>query len=196
MKDALQEIAAVMSRPAPMASSQQVGAFKALFVTAGTVGIVGAWAFQPLQRFADPALLFAGAFIAVQGILAANFVKEGRTQVAYLWLTALPLIIAAIFFYLAGASAVRSSKWNDRRCLRIQNAMLRPTANSRSDLADVFTALGCRPQGVEPVDPNFKPRFRTDPPPDMGRGLRHERYVEDALAREVVLNAVEPPRAK
>lgn len=95
------------------------------------------------------------------------------------------LTVAAIFLLIAGIDAGSKSDWNDRRCLRIQNAMLRPTSSTRDDLADVFTAMQCRPQGGAP-----KPIYTVGKGemPDDERLAAQAAYEERALANEVHLN--------
>ncbi len=101
---------------------------------------------QPLMRFANPShLAFAGvAFGLGLGLSYLCLLVEHEG-----WLWAIASICGAagvVGFGVQFASAARDSRANDQRCQAIQSDMLsaRP---QRSDGADLFAALGCRPQG-------------------------------------------------
>lgn len=150
-----------------------------------SIAAVSAYVFQPIEKFANYRLLFVGGQLVVFMLIAAMMFRLRRGPVIQLYGAIVMLTVAAIFLLFAGIDAGSKSDWNDRRCLRIQDAMLRPTSSTRNDLADVFAAMQCRPQGGAP-----KPIYKVGrgEMPDAERLVAQQAYEERALASEVDLN--------
>ena len=147
------------------------------------VGAVAAFAFSPLQPFVDRNLLFMGAMLIAMGLIPALVLPQRETPRFALWLTLVPIAAGGVVLFVAGDKAMIASDWNDRRCERIQKAMLAPSKRVRSDLADVFTAMHCRPLGRAPRDPSYVIR-RNRPPTDV-EIAQHERFERRELDAEV-----------
>lgn len=121
-------------------------------ISAGVVpaAAVLAFAAQPILRFADPFLLLMfGIVVAASAAMlaAARLVTPDRPRRMVFW-----SFMAAPFVTLVAVAADAGDKsdWNDRRCLRIETAMLGAVTDARDDLPDLFQALGCRPQREAP----------------------------------------------
>jgi hypothetical protein len=177
-----------MTQPLKPAPRRQVALFDAAMVTATSIALVAAYVFQPVQRFASYGLLFLGGLLIAMALVPRMVIPRHRMSTAGLWTIGTPLVLAGAVLFLAGQAALHRSDWNDRRCMRLQRAMLHPTPTTRTDLPDVFTALGCRPQGDAPVDLNYEPR--RDRPPTRQAAEAHMRFEQRALEDEVQLNAV------
>lgn len=163
------------------------------------IGAVGAWAFSPIIRFANPSALLAGSVFIVIGLLTNTIIPWHRNDVPVTALSAplFPIILGAIFLYAGAQEAIRKSQWNDRRCLKIQLALMQPKSGMRTDLADLFTALGCRTQGGPPADPNYVPPSRYGPPPNLAAEQQHGRFLDAALENEVsVMEPLPEPGSK
>lgn len=125
---------------------------------ASTGGIVGAglalgWCWSPLLRYANPLGLFATGLTLAVFIIEVwdRAVVEDRSKPvkrrSYFVLACL-----ALFGFLTGMQALYAAQGADKQCAIIQAAMMggkdaksNGRAN-RSDPADVYQALGCRPQ--------------------------------------------------
>lgn len=147
------------------------------------VGAVAAFAFSPLQPFVDRNLLFMGAMLIAMGLIPALVLPQREIPRFALWLTLAPIAAGGAVLFAAGDKAIIASDWNDRRCGRIQKAMLAPSNRMRSDLADVFTAMHCRPLGQAPRDPSY--RIRRDQPPTDIEIARHQQFERRELEAEV-----------
>lgn len=159
-----------------MATTGDRAALERSIVGLAAVGAVAAFAFSPLQPFVDRNLLFLGAMLIVMGLIPAMVSPKRDIPRFALWLTLVPIAFGAVALFVAGDRAMLASDWNDRRCNRIQKAMLAPTKGVRADLADVFTAMHCRPLG--------------EPPRDLGYGLEKDRLsADDELRRRNELEA-------
>lgn len=174
------------SSPEP-ASPELVAAFDRAVVGLASIAAIAAYTFQPVQRFADNEGFFLGGMFLIMGLLP-TIVRRGAPPRFVLWFNALFIVFAGLMLFKVGDAAVARSEWNDRRCLRIQKAMLRPTTATRDDLPDLFTALGCRPQEGEPFDPGKKYRAAPNGPPPTETAIRaHAEFLDRALANEVAL---------
>lgn len=172
-----------------MASPSAIAHKESILTGLVVVGAVFAWAISPIQRYADPGLLFFGGFFVAIGLLLNAVLPWGKGKVA-LTLFAMPfasIAIGALVLYGMGMDAARKSRWGDKRCMIVQRAMLHPTSKTRSDIADVFTALGCRPQGGEPEGPNG---LYVKGTPTLTKEEAEKRRVvmDSALANEVSVN--------
>lgn len=158
-----------------------------------SIAAVGAFVFQSVERFADREHLFLGGMFTIFALLAVMSFRIGRGPVIQLWGSMFMLAFAAFLLFLMGSDAVRRSDWNDRRCLRIQEAMLHPGPKTRTDLADVFTALQCRPQGFGPT---VTKRTDGSGKTEALRQAENERARQRAVQQEVAIDVYEAkPRA-
>lgn len=172
------------------ATPADLARFDAGLVGLAAVAAIAAFVFQPVQRFVAPEQLFLGGMFLIMGLLPATvFRKRGMPQVV-LWGVAGVMAFGAFVLFLAANDAVDQSNWNDQRCIRIQTAMLHPTGRTRPDLPDLFTALGCRPQGTAPRDPAWKEVGPGGPPPTREASDAHERFMRQTADAEVELNSV------
>lgn len=153
-----------------------------------SIAAVGAFVFQSVERFADREDLFLGGMFTIFALLAVMSFRIARGPVIQLWGSMLMLAFAAFLLFLTGSDAVRRSDWNDRRCYRIQAAMLQPGPKTRTDLADVFTALQCRPQGLGPA---VAERSDGNEKTEAQRKAENERASRQALEQEVAVDAYE-----
>jgi hypothetical protein len=121
-------------------------------------GVIGAgialgWCWSPLLRYANPLGLFATGLTLAVFIVEVwdRAVVEDRSKPvkpkSYFVLACL-----AVSGFLTGTEALYAAQGADRRCATIQAAMLGGKDDksnggaNRSDPADVYQALGCRPQ--------------------------------------------------
>lgn len=107
--------------------------------------------------FAGPVLRFVpGGLIATVGILlafSAALTWRSLFDDKPTWVTVVGLAMTiSSFVGLTGAAFFGSirSDLNDARCANVQREMLLPNPR-RDDLPDIFTALGCRPQGTDDI---------------------------------------------
>jgi hypothetical protein len=126
-------------------------ALDAILFGAVSVAAVAAFVFQSVERFADREHLFLGGMFVVFALIASLTFRIKRGPVLQLYGVVALLVFAAGVLFMTGSDAVTRSDWNDKRCLRLQSAMLNPSPNTRDDVADVFAALQCRPQGIAPA---------------------------------------------
>lgn len=160
-------------------------AMDSIWVSLVSIGAIAAYIFQPIEKFANYNTLFISVEVLIFVLIAALAFKVKRGPVIQMYgiITLLTVIVSILL--IQGLVAASKSDWHDRRCLRIQNAMLRPTSNTRDDLADVFTAMQCRPQGGAP-EPIYV--YRKGDIPDAQKIEAQQAYQERALANEVHLN--------
>lgn len=110
------------------------------------VGAISAFLLQPLIRFMDALALEAaalGIMLGGAGLYAMLVLRRGIWAALF---GALPIIFGAIIFLYQLNSAATASRVNDFRCKLLQTDMLADQP-ARSNAADAFAALGCRPQG-------------------------------------------------
>ena len=152
------------------------------------IGAVAAYFFSPVQKFADWSMLYMiGSLLCVSLLIATLARVRTGPVIQYVWV-GVSFAISAVLFYFVGSQALSRSNWNDRRCLVLQDAMLRPGPNTRSDIADVFTAMQCRPQGQGPkTDYSYTRGER----PDMARLQAEQARQDKALVDEVQVDKVE-----
>ncbi|KIU29305.1 hypothetical protein SR41_04670 [Sphingomonas melonis] len=154
------------------------------------IAAVSAYVFSSVEKFADREMLFIGGMFIVFALIAALTVKIRRAPVVQVWGVMGMLVFAACLLFMTGSEAITRSDWNDRRCLRIQEAMLRPTSTTRDGLAEVFSALQCRPQGKGPISPN-RGINGPPPPPPSSNAPSFEAVQRRALIEEVRVDKVE-----
>jgi hypothetical protein len=95
----------------------------------------------------DAAVFWAAGFTLALG--SVFFLTTGAPSWAlraYHFAGGAMILAAGGTFYLLGEQTLVAARANDRRCLAIQHDMLRARPQ-RADGADLFQALGCRPQG-------------------------------------------------
>lgn len=101
----------------------------------------------PLLRFVDPGQLALTGFIFAVGGSAVWFSTLLGDRDRFSLLFNILIAFAGVIGILSAiGSAWYASAMNDERCLTIEKLMLSPRPY-RSDLPDLFTALGCRPRG-------------------------------------------------
>jgi len=156
-----------------------------LLVGLAAAGAVAAYLSQPLLRFIPSLALVIAGEVVVLALAGGAFLRVFSrrpymlaAQVGILLFGVLALVVNAFL-------AIDQSAWNERRCTRIQGAMLHPTANTRSDLPSLFQALGCQPQGKEPRDPDYQ-ASRSDPPV-WSEEVSHAQFLDRQLANELPL---------
>ncbi|MEG3176634.1 hypothetical protein U1872_10370 [Sphingomonas sp. RB3P16] len=154
------------------------------------VAAVAAYVFQPAQRFVALEHLFLGGMLLIMGLLPATVFRRRDPPRVYLWMVAGVIASGAVVLFFAANDAVDQSEWNDQRCIRVQSAMLHPTGRTRTDLPNLFTALGCQPQGSAPRDPTWTGVRAGGPPPTRKAVAAHERFMRQAADAEVELNSV------
>jgi hypothetical protein len=172
------------------ATTADLASFDAGLVGLAAVAAVAAYVFQPAQRFVAPERLFLGGMFLIMGLLPATVFRRRDTPRVFLWACAAIIAIGAGILFFAASNAVDQSEWNDQRCFRIQAAMLHPTVRTRTDLPDLFTGLGCRPQGWAPRDPAWRGGRAGGPAPTREAVAAHERFIRRAADAEVELNSV------
>lgn len=172
------------------ATATDLASFDAGLVGLAAIAAVAAYVFQPAQRFVAPEHLFLGGMFLVMGLLPATVFRRRDMPQAYLWGVAAVIALGAAVLFFAANDAVNQSEWNDQRCVRIQKAMMHPTGRTRTDLPDLFTALGCRPQGMAPRDPAWKGIYPGGPAPTREAVAAHEHFMRQAADAEVELNSV------
>ncbi len=117
-----------------------------------TMAVISAFALAPMLPYADPTAIASGGCLAAVGF-GARFIGQ---QLPPGWSIASAFAGFAFFAWAswyvipAAQTADRAARSNARRCLAIQRDMLSARPR-RSDGADLFQALGCRPQGVGSV---------------------------------------------
>jgi hypothetical protein len=172
------------------ATTADLARFDAGLVGLAAVAAVAAYVFQPAQRFVAPEHLFLGGMFLIMGLLPATVFRRRDLPRVFLWGVAGVIAFGAGVLFFAASDAVDQSEWNDQRCSRIQSAMLHPTGRTRTDLPDLFTALGCRPQGWAPRDPAWRGVRAGGPAPTREAVVAHERFMRQAADAEVELNSV------
>lgn len=116
-------------------------AYPALIVSA----VLFAFFTQPAMKFVAIHPTFDGALILGLGVILVRVsYKMGRDMIGILG-GILAVGIGAYYLDTAVEAAMRAAAANDRRCWYVEQEMLSPQPQ-RSDLPDLFTALGCRPQ--------------------------------------------------
>lgn len=183
-----------MNRPLASASKAQLKAFDAALLGLVSLAALGAWAFQPVQQFASYGSLFLGAMLVAFGLIPGWILRREGAPVLVLWCAAGFVVCGAAVLFLTASEAVTRSEWNDRRCLRMQQAMLNPGPTTRTDLADVFSAMGCRPQGQGPKA-TYARTVHDGAPPTMEQIAAHFREEEAALVQEIRIEAKPPQDA-
>jgi hypothetical protein len=121
----------------------------------GLVGsaIVVGWLWSPLLRYSNPLGLFAtgiGMSLLIWTIWDRAVIGDaGKPVSRWDWLLLALTVFAGFWTF---GSAMYAAQGADRRCAAIQKQMLEPRAvlsdasGKGSDPADVYQALGCRPQ--------------------------------------------------
>lgn len=116
----------------------------------GVAAAVAVLAFfvQPVLKFANPDHLVGGAAILSMGIfwVFSDLARDSMSKATFIGMAAGLLGYLGIAWTMMDAS--KQSTINDERCATVQADMLAPNP-VRGDSADVFQALGCRPQGVQ-----------------------------------------------
>lgn len=169
--------------PTPPATKAQRATIDALLFSLASIGAVAAYTFQPFQRFAPPQGLLTGGLFLVFGITPLVVARHSRVGKELVWVALPLLVLATAILMFTARDAFKQNNWNDRRCRRIQQAMLKPGSTTRSDLPELFTALACLPQGSAPKDPTYHPS-RGRPPNPMAI-LAHQAFIQNALEAEV-----------
>lgn len=185
----LKERAAALWEPG---TDSHLKALDAILFGVVSIAAVGAFVFQSVERFADRRDLFLSGMFTIFALLAIMSFRIGRGPVIQLWGSMLMLAFAACLLFLTGTEAVRRSEWNDRRCYRIQQAMLHPGSTTRTDLADVFAALQCRPQGL---GPSVAKRADGSDKPEEQRQAENELARQRAVQQEVAIDVYEAQSA-
>jgi hypothetical protein len=113
---------------------------------------LAAFTLQPLLRFADPAALAGSTLLMFAGfsqcLSAADESPKSWLRHTGFWIGAAMLLAGAGLIISSLSRAQVDASANDTRCSIIQREMLLPVPK-RPDLPDLFTALGCRPQGSD-----------------------------------------------
>lgn len=158
-------------------------------LTAGLALAAAVWAFstQGITRFFSPQGVVLSGFIVATTLVAATIYRVFGSRPAGAVFQLLTMAGGLFGFGFATLIGMSEARWNDQRCMRLQAAMLRPTAETRTDIVDVWQALGCQPHGSEPRDPAFRP-VRGGPPPSMEAIAAHERLIAHALERELAVD--------
>jgi hypothetical protein len=140
---------------------------------------------QPILRYVDPAVLpAAGGMLIIDLFLLGTPAPRLSTKLQAFtryFLAGLPVLMILLLAF----QAISISNWNDMRCERIQKAMLKPGPNTRQDLPSLFQALGCRPQGHLPFDPNAPGDHGAGAPPTRARVAAHEEFIRLHLDAEL-----------
>lgn len=121
-------------------------------------GIVAAYFASPFISRADPVwMLFGGGLIAfgLVGIYSGIVIKK-NSRLATFW-TGFAMFSGIAVLGWAGTDATYQQRALDRHCVALQSELLNgrapgaaTPAPGRSDPADAFQALGCRPRWNEP----------------------------------------------
>lgn len=123
------------------------------FWIVGPIGLLLAFFWQPALRLIPPFVLTAVASLLVVALILLERATRARLRRAAIILYAWAVVLGALGFgegfYFAG-QALTISDANDERCLRIERHMLGAPTGRAAD-AELFQALGCRPQTVEPA---------------------------------------------
>lgn len=176
--------------PTPPATKAQRATIDAILFSLASIGAVAAYTFQPLQRFAPPQGLLTGGLLLVFALAPLVAARHIRAGTGLVW-AALPLLVMAIAILVVTArDAFKQNDWNNRRCWRIQQAMLKPSSATRSDLPGIFAALACPPQGSAPADINYHPSAKN--PPDLATIRAHKAFIRNALDAEVQIERPGP----
>ena len=112
-------------------------------------------------------------FVAAMLVLHNGLASPTKGRRAALLFPLIAGLIGAFYFVIAGFSdAENSVRANDRRCAAVQRDLLSARPR-RSDAADLFQALGCRPRGEAPVyaPPTKRELMAGRPLPDGGANL-------------------------
>ncbi|WP_426255823.1 hypothetical protein [Sphingomonas sp. DC2300-3] len=117
-----------------------------------TIAILSAFALTPLLPFANPVAVAAGGclFAVAAGLRFFGQQLPPRWSIASAVIGLVLFVIAGAILLPATSNAAAAAKANERRCLAIQKDML-SSLPLRANDADVFQALGCKPQGAGSV---------------------------------------------
>ncbi|WP_156348353.1 hypothetical protein [Sphingomonas sp. Leaf34] len=159
-----------------------------VFFGLASLAAVGAYSFQYVQPFVDPQAMFGGGLFVVMGLATRIAMPtEGRAA----WMLWLPLIMVVAGGGILGSAGFRgldAAQWNDRRCAEIQTSMLKPVTTTRSELASVFEAMKCRPQGATPRDPTLRVTSpKSGSPFTVAELAAHQAFLRKALSDELSL---------
>lgn len=113
-----------------------------------TMAILAAFALSPLLPFADPVSVASGGCLFAVAAGSRFFGQQlpPRWSIASAFAGLILFCIAGFILLPAADKAAAAAQANERRCLAIQNDML-SSLPLRANDADVFQALGCKPQG-------------------------------------------------
>jgi len=114
----------------------------------GLAAVVASFFVQGEMAFANPVHLATIGLGAALAIIAAHSValaEDGHGKIATAIATILAVGVGALVIY-EGSVADKAIQANISRCAIIQQDML-SAAPRRQDGADLFQALGCKPQG-------------------------------------------------
>jgi hypothetical protein len=159
-----------------------------VFFGLASLAAVGAYSFQYIQSFVDPQAMFGGGFFVAMG-LATRIAMPTQGRAAWmLWLPFLMILAGGGILGSAGLRGLDAAQWNDRRCAEIQTSMLKPATTTRSELASVFEAMKCRPQGATPRDPNLRVTSPTSGHPlTIAEVAAHQAFLRKAMSDEISL---------
>lgn len=113
-----------------------------------TMAVISAFALAPLLPFADPISIASGGSWFALGAALRFFgpLFPARWSIVSALIGAGFFVAAAVVIVPAAQDARNNARANARRCAALQADML-SSAPLRANDADVFQALGCKPQG-------------------------------------------------
>lgn len=166
--------------------------YERLIIGLAPAAAVGVFVVQPVMRFTRPMGLLVAGEVLVLALTAGAFLSVYSRSRRSAFLQIILILMAGAFIFFGAILAAGRSDWNDRRCYKIQAAMLRPVSGGRTDLPELFQALGCQPTDSEPRDPSYHPSKAN--PPSWAEEQAHEAFLERKLDEQ--LSLVPPPGAK
>lgn len=129
---------------------------------ATVVAVVGTYFAGPVLRFVPGGLLAGlGLMLAFGASSIWGIIIERRKPTRAHYFSMVVAVVAFVGLTAAVFWGAIRSDVNDTRCEHIQREMLLP-APRRSDLPDIYTALGCRPQGTDDVQFPRKTTSKTE----------------------------------
>lgn len=144
-----------MSEPASRVARMSAAAHRAmdrLFVfarAAGPATFVGAALFayftQSMARYVDVYAAYGAAIAFTMALVVVSVAYTLERDVFGVVVGLIGLFAGLYLLNEVVENAAKQASINDQRCLRIEIEMLSATPR-RSDLPEVFAALGCRPQ--------------------------------------------------
>ncbi|SFO18911.1 hypothetical protein SAMN05428984_2623 [Sphingomonas sp. OK281] len=166
--------------------------YERLIIGLAPAAAVSVFVIQPVMRFTRPMGLLVAGEVLVFALTAGAFLSVYSRSRRSAFLQIIMILMAGAFIFFGAVLAAGRSDWNDRRCHKIQTAMLRPVSGGRTDLPELFQALGCQPTDGEPRDPSYHPS-KADPP-SWAEERAHEAFLERKLDEQ--LSLVSPVEAK